>query len=74
MAKIYEYKGDGEGVPGLPHVISDAQAEALGVLDLLKAAIKSGSYAEIKQIPAGKQSGQEPAKGQPKKAGEDLAQ
>lgn len=40
----YEYVGDGLGVPGLPHQLSTADAEALGVLDLLAAAVHNGSY------------------------------
>ena len=34
----------GAGVPGLPHEITEAQASALGVLDILIAAIANGSY------------------------------
>lgn len=34
----------GAGVPGLPHVITDEEAAALGVSDLLMAAIENGSY------------------------------
>lgn len=36
----------GAGVPGLPHVITDEEAAALGVSELLKAAIHNGSYVE----------------------------
>jgi hypothetical protein len=36
----------GAGVPGLPHVITDEEAAALGVNDLLMAAIENGSYVE----------------------------
>lgn len=43
---IYKYIGDGAGVPGLPHEISDEEAQGLGVTDLLKAALENGSYAE----------------------------
>jgi hypothetical protein len=41
----YQYVGTDQGVPGLPHEISDEQAEALGVADLLAEAVKNGSYA-----------------------------
>lgn len=41
---IYKYVGDGAGVPGLPHEISDEEADTLGVTDLLKAALENGSY------------------------------
>lgn len=44
--KIYEYVGDGMGVPGLPHVITDEQAKELGVEKILTAAIANGSYRE----------------------------
>jgi len=42
----YKFVGDGAGVPGLPHEISDEEAEALGVTELLKAALENGSYVE----------------------------
>jgi hypothetical protein len=48
MAKQYRYVGDGAGVPGLPHLISDEEAKALGVTQVLADAIKNGSYREIK--------------------------
>ena len=41
---IYIYVGEGLGVPGLPHRITPAEAEALGVAELFKAAIENGSY------------------------------
>lgn len=40
----YEYVGDGLGIPGLPHQLSTVDAEALGLLDLLAAAVHNGSY------------------------------
>lgn len=42
--KTYKYIGDGAGVPGLPHVITDVEAETLGVTKLLQEAIANGSY------------------------------
>jgi hypothetical protein len=42
----YKYIGDGAGVPGLPHEISDEEAQAQGLSDLLMAAIANGSYVE----------------------------
>jgi hypothetical protein len=45
----YKYVGDGVGVPGLPHEISDEEAEQLGVVELLKAAIENGSYESVEQ-------------------------
>jgi len=44
----YKYVGEGAGVPGLPHEISDEDAEALGVTQLLADAIANGSYLEDK--------------------------
>lgn len=52
---IYKYVGDGMGVPGLPHEISDEEAQALGVVELLNEAVKNGSYVEVK--PAAKSAG-----------------
>ena len=40
----YKYIGDGAGVPGLPHEISDEEAQAQGLSDLLMAAVANGSY------------------------------
>jgi hypothetical protein len=47
MDQIYQYVGDGLGVPGLPHKISRKEAERLGVLDILEAAIENGNYVEL---------------------------
>jgi hypothetical protein len=44
----YEYQGDGAGVPGLPHRITDEQAEALGVAELLQQALKVGAYRKVR--------------------------
>jgi len=44
--KTYKYIGDGAGVPGLPHEITDEAAKALGVTEILDGAIKNGSYVE----------------------------
>lgn len=46
----YRYVGDGVGVPGLPHEISDDEAEKLGVKDLLDEAIANGSFAPAPQM------------------------
>lgn len=47
--KVYEFCGTGLGIPGLPHKITEREAKALNVLDLLNAAIKSGVYREIRR-------------------------
>ncbi len=45
--KKFVYVGDGAGVPGLPHEITDEQAKEQGVIDLLNDAVKNGAYAEV---------------------------
>jgi len=45
LARTYRFCGNGMGVPGLPHEVTAAQAEELGLLDTLKAAIANGNYA-----------------------------
>ena len=43
--KIYIFDTSrGAGIPGLPHTVTEAEAEALGVLSVLQAAIQNGSY------------------------------
>ena len=45
MSKTYIFDTSrGAGVPGLPHEISEDEAKALGVDELLKEAVKNGSY------------------------------
>lgn len=46
MDKKYKYVGNGLGVAGLPHEISDEEAKALGsdVAALLKEAVRNGTY------------------------------
>lgn len=44
MPERYIYVGEGAGVPGLPHEVTDDQAEALGAIDILTQAIANGSY------------------------------
>jgi hypothetical protein len=44
--KKYFYAGNGMGVPGLPHLVSDDEAAELGVLHILREAIENGSYVE----------------------------
>ncbi len=43
----YKYIGDGAGVPGLPHEITDEEAQAQGLSDLLMAAVANGSYQAV---------------------------
>lgn len=44
--KNYKYVGNGMGVPGLPHLVSDDEAAELGVLHILNEAVENGSYVE----------------------------
>jgi len=48
----YHFVGWGLGVPGLPHVISFAEAEKIGAgaVELLKAAIANGNYAPLEAV------------------------
>ena len=44
-----KYKKQGSGfVPGLPKELTQGEAEALGVLELLTECIKAGLYKEVK--------------------------
>lgn len=36
----------GDGVPGLPHEITDEEAKARGLDEILKAAVANGTYIE----------------------------
>ena len=38
----------GDGISGLPHEVTDEEAKALGMFEILLAAIKSGAYVEVK--------------------------
>lgn len=40
----YKYIGDGAGIPGLPHEITDEEAAARGLTVLLKDAVEAGKY------------------------------
>lgn len=40
----YEFCGEGLGIPGLPHQVTTEDAQALGVVDTLRAALANGSY------------------------------
>lgn len=42
--RTYRYVGGGAGIPGLPHTVTEEEAAALGLQDLLQAAIANGSY------------------------------
>lgn len=43
----YLYVGNGAGVPGLPHRISDDEAAAQGLTELLEDALAAGNYEKI---------------------------
>ncbi len=42
----YKFVGEGAGVPGLPHEITDEEAEMLGLKEFLAEAIRNGNYRE----------------------------
>jgi 16S rRNA G527 N7-methylase RsmG len=46
MAKFI-YVGSGQGVPGLPHEITEQEAKDLGVKQLLDDAVKAGTYKKV---------------------------
>lgn len=56
----YKFVGEGMGVPGLPHEITDEQARADGVEKLLKQAVMLGFYEEVKEPVKGQKSKVEP--------------
>lgn len=43
----YRFCGNGEGVAGLPHEVSEEEAYQMGLAAVLQAAIKLGHYIEI---------------------------
>lgn len=47
MSGQYRFVGEGAGVPGLPHELTDEEARRLGVEALLMEALKTGTYREI---------------------------
>lgn len=47
----YKYIGDGAGIIGLPHEVTDEQAAEMGVSDILAAAIENGSYVAVETTP-----------------------
>ena len=42
--EIYQYVGEGLGIPGLPHEMTRAQAEQQGVAGLFEACLERGVY------------------------------
>lgn len=48
MSKTYQYIGDGRGVPGLPHKLTDEDVMRLGVERLLADALKAKTYEVVK--------------------------
>ena len=47
----YKYIGDGAGVVGLPHEVTDEEAAQMGVSDILAACIENGSYVAVETTP-----------------------
>ncbi len=52
----YQYVGSGQGVPGLPNVVTEKQAEELGLAKVLQECIKAKLYKEVKPKPKGVKS------------------
>jgi len=52
----YRYVGDGLGIPGLPHEITDEEAREQGLAELLKAAVENGSYQPEGKVKRAKES------------------
>ena len=46
----YHYVGDGAGVVGLPHEITDEEAKRDGQTALLAAALDNGSYVAVETV------------------------
>jgi hypothetical protein len=44
---VYVFVGEGIGIPGLPHRVTQVEAAQLGLSDVLSKAITDGSYAFI---------------------------
>ena len=47
----YKFTGNGAGIPGLPHLISQEEIDQLGPdqVKTWKAALESGSYVEVEE-------------------------
>ena len=58
--KKYKFVGDGMGVPGLAHELTDEQAKADGVKELLDQAVMLGLYVEVNEPVKGQKSKVEP--------------
>lgn len=50
---LYRFCGTGQGIPGLPHEVTVKQAEDLGLLEVLQAAVQNGNYRQVQTTPAG---------------------
>jgi hypothetical protein len=46
----YRFCGNGQGLPGLPHEVTGSQAEELGLLEHLAAALQRGDYKPITAV------------------------
>jgi hypothetical protein len=55
---VYRFCGNGTCIPGLPHEVSAREAELLGLLELLQAAIENGNYQAIQTKPAADTAGE----------------
>jgi hypothetical protein len=56
---VYHFCGDGQCIPGLPHEVTAVQARALGLLEVLEAALRNGNYSiKPTEMPAAKTTGE----------------
>jgi hypothetical protein len=58
----YRFAGEGAGVPGLPHEITEEEAAEAGLSELLQAAIANGNYQAAAGRPVSTETGAEPAR------------
>jgi hypothetical protein len=47
---VYRFCGSGDGVPGLPEMVTEAEAQRLGMAETLAAALKRGTYKAVIKI------------------------
>ena len=57
---VYRFCGNGQGIPGLPHEVTAAQAKELGLLEVLQAAIQNGNYTSATRVAEAADGGSTP--------------
>lgn len=56
---VYRFCGNDQGIPGLPYEVTREQADALGLLDQLTAALQRGVYKPTAAVSVTDGSGEE---------------